>query len=41
MKTIEIIGVMSYESSFHYYERINSQVNYQVGGLTCARMIYL
>ena len=39
MKTIGIIGGMSYESSIHYYERINNQVNEQVGGLTCARMI--
>ena len=39
MKTIGIIGGMSYESSIHYYERINNQVNEQAGGLTCARMI--
>lgn len=39
MKTIGIIGGMSYESSIHYYERINNQVNEIAGGLTCARMI--
>ena len=39
MKTIGIIGGMSYESSLHYYERINNQVNELAGGLTCARMI--
>lgn len=39
MKTIGIIGGMSYESSIHYYERINKQVNELAGGLTCARMI--
>ena len=39
MKTIGLIGGMSYESSMHYYERINSQVNNEVGGLTSAKMI--
>lgn len=39
MKTIGIIGGMSYESSIHYYERINKQVNNLEGNLTCARMI--
>lgn len=39
MKTIGIIGGMSYESSIHYYERINKQVNELAGGLTCAKMI--
>ena len=39
MKTIGIIGGMSYESSIHYYERINDQVNKLAGGLTCAKMI--
>ncbi len=39
MKTIGIIGGMSYESSIHYYERINKQVNEIAGGLTCAKMI--
>jgi len=39
MKTIGIIGGMSYESSIHYYERINNQVNEIAGGLTCAKMI--
>lgn len=39
MKTIGIIGGMSYESSIHYYERINNQVNEKAGGLTCAKML--
>lgn len=39
MKTIGIIGGMSYESSIHYYERINKQVNDLMGGLTCAKML--
>lgn len=39
MKTIGIIGGMSYESSIHYYERINNQVNNIEGNLTCAKMI--
>ena len=39
MKTIVIIGGMSYESSIHYYERINKQVNNLEGDLTCARLI--
>lgn len=39
MKTIGIIGGMSYESSIHYYERINNQVNAIAGGLTCAKML--
>ncbi len=39
MKTIGIIGGMSYESSIHYYERINNQVNEIAGGLTCAKML--
>lgn len=39
MKTIGIIGGMSYESSIHYYERINNQVNAEAGSLNCAKMI--
>lgn len=39
MKKIGIIGGMSYESSIHYYERINNQVNEIAGGLVCAEMI--
>ena len=39
MKTIGIIGGMSYESSVHYYERINRQVNEQKGNLTSAKLI--
>ena len=39
MKTIGLIGGMSYESSIHYYERINNGVNAIGGGLNCAKMI--
>ena len=39
MKTIGIIGGMSYESSTHYYERINKQVNERLGKLNTARII--
>ena len=39
MKTIGIIGGMSYESTIHYYERINNQVNQIVGGLTSAKLL--
>lgn len=39
MKTIGIIGGMSYESSLHYYERINRQVNEICGDLTCAKLL--
>lgn len=39
MKTIGIIGGMSYESSIHYYERVNNQVNDIAGGLKCAKLI--
>ena len=30
---------MSYESSLHYYDRINNQVNQIAGGLTCAKLL--
>ena len=39
MKTIWIIWWISYESSIHYYERINNQVNELAWRLTCAKMI--
>ena len=39
MKKIGIIGGMSYESSIHYYERINDGVNKKLKELTCAEMI--
>lgn len=39
MKKIGIIGGMSYESSLHYYERINSIVNKKLGGLYTAEII--
>lgn len=39
MKTIGIIGGMSYESSLHYYERINKQVNENLGGLASPELI--
>ena len=39
MKTIGILGGMSYESTIHYYERINRQVNAKLGNLVCAKLI--
>lgn len=39
MKKVGIIGGMSYESSLHYYERINRQVNQIKGGLSSAEML--
>ena len=39
MKRIGIIGGMSCESTLHYYERINRQVNERVGGLTSADLV--
>ncbi len=39
MKRIGIIGGMSYESTLHYYERINRQVNERTGGLTSADLV--
>ncbi|MBR3052024.1 amino acid racemase [Candidatus Saccharibacteria bacterium] len=39
MKRIGIIGGMSYESTLHYYEQINRQVNKRAGGLTSADLV--
>ena len=39
MKTIGLIGGVSYESTTHYYQRINDEVNKRAGGLTSAKMI--
>lgn len=39
LKKVGIIGGMSYESSLHYYERINRKVNAICGDLTCAEML--
>ena len=39
MRRIGIIGGMSYESTLHYYERINRQVNACVGGLASADLV--
>lgn len=39
MKKIGIIGGMSYESSLHYYERINKIINDRLGGLYTAEII--
>lgn len=39
MKKIGILGGMSYESSLHYYERINSIVNSKLGNLYTAEII--
>lgn len=39
MKRIGIIGGMSFESTSHYYDRINRQVNKRAGGDTSADLI--
>lgn len=39
MKKIGIIGGMSYESSLHYYERINNMINDKLGSLYTAEII--
>ena len=39
MKKIGIIGGMSYESSLHYYERINKMINDKLGSLYTAEII--
>ena len=39
MKKIGIIGGMSYESSLHYYERINNIINNKLGSLYTAEII--
>lgn len=39
MKKIGIIGGMSYESSLHYYERINTLINQKLGKLYTAEII--
>lgn len=39
MKRIGIIGGMSYESTLHYYEQINRQVNERAGRLTSADLV--
>lgn len=39
MKKIGILGGMSYESSLHYYERINSIINSKLGKLYTAEII--
>ncbi len=39
MKTIGIIGGMSYESTVEYYRIINELVNEKLGGLHSAKML--
>lgn len=39
MKTIGIIGGMSYESTLEYYKIINEEVNKKAGGLHSAKML--
>ena len=39
MKTVGIIGGMSYQSTLHYYQRINEQVNEKLGGLASAKLL--
>lgn len=39
MKTIGLIGGMSWESTVTYYEKINEQINHSLGGLHSAKII--
>lgn len=39
MKRVGILGGMTFESTVHYYYRINRQVNQSLGGLHCAEMV--
>ena len=39
MKTIGLIGGMSWESTMHYYQRINELVAARLGGLHSARLL--
>lgn len=39
MKTIGLIGGMSWESSIEYYRMINEQVRSQLGGLHSAKCL--
>jgi aspartate racemase len=39
MKTIGILGGMSYQSTITYYQGINDEVNRFLGGLHCAKML--
>ena len=39
MKTIGLIGGMSWESSAHYYQRINEEIKQRLGGLHSAQIV--
>ncbi len=39
MKTLGLIGVMSFESSIEYYRLINESVRARLGGLSSAKII--
>lgn len=39
MKTIGLLGGMSWESTTHYYQLLNRLVNRQLGGLHCAKIV--
>ena len=39
MKTIGLIGGMSWESTAHYYQQINEQIKQRLGGLHSARIV--
>ncbi len=39
MKTIGLLGGMSYQSSMHYYEIINELINVKLGGLHSAKIV--
>lgn len=39
MKTIGLLGGMSWQSTVHYYQHINSEVNSTLGGLRSAKIV--
>ena len=41
MKTIGLIGGMSWESTQVYYQQLNQHINQQLGGLHSARMVLI
>ena len=41
MKTIGLLGGMSWESTSHYYRLLNQGINGRLGGLHCARIVMI
>ncbi len=41
MKTIGLIGGMSWESTLLYYQQLNEGIKQQLGGLHSAKIVYI